>query len=55
MLGFYANMMKPLLKVDFGKIFRAGHVFYELVDTRQGVLVLEGDFVQCAVINTEAE
>ena len=55
MLGFYANLMKPLLKVNFGEIFRAGHVVDELVNTRQGVLVLEGDFVQCAVINTEAE
>ena len=55
MFGFYANLMKPLLKVDFGEIFRADHVVDELVDTREGVLVLECDFVQCAVLNTEAE
>ena len=54
MLGFYANLVVTLLEVNLGEIFRAGHMAQQLVDALQGVLVLEGDMVECAVVDAKS-
>ena len=54
MLGFYANFVVTLLEVHLGEIFRACHIVQQLVDARQGVLVLEGDIVECAVVDAKS-
>ena len=54
MLVVYANFVVTLLEVHLGEIFRACHIVQQLVDARPGVLVLESDSVECAVVDAMA-
>ena len=50
----YANFMVALLEVHLGEVFSACNVVQQLVNARQRVLVLEGDSVECAVVDAKS-
>ena len=46
--------MVALLEVHLGEVFSACQVVQQLVNARQRVLVLEGDSVECAVVDAKS-
>ena len=54
MLWLYANFVVTLLEVHIGEVFRACHVLQQLVNARKGVRALEGDSVECAVVDAKS-
>ena len=49
---FYAILVLALLEVRLGEVLRACHAFQQLVNARHGVRVLDGDSIECAVVDT---
>ena len=51
MLGVYATFVVALREVHLGEIFRACHI---VDNVRQGVLIHEGDGIECAVVDAKS-
>src|SRR6185295_13436994 len=50
-----ADLVVPGTEIDFGKDLGTLEVVHKVIDTRKEILVLDGVFVECTVIDAETE
>ena len=46
--------MVAVLEVDFVEVFRSSNSFLELIYFRAGMMVWDGDFADCSIVNAQA-